>query len=120
MKTVLIVEDQIEFRAIHSHFLQHHGYRVLSEDNGATGVRTAREQKPDLILMDFSIPGLDGVSATEQLKSDSATCDIPVILITAHTYGAVGRRAKEAGCDGFLAKPVDPARVLREVRQHIG
>ena len=120
MKTVLIVEDQIDFRAIHSHFLEHHGYRVLAEADGEVGVRTAREQKPDLILMDFSIPGMNGVAATERLKSDSATRDIPVVLVTAHSYGAVGRRAKDAGCDAFLAKPCDPSRVLQEVQRHIG
>jgi CheY-like chemotaxis protein len=120
VKTVLIVEDQIEFRAIPSHFLQHHGYRVLAEEDGVTGLRTAKQEKPDLILMDYSVPGLDGVAATERLKSDSATRDIPVILVTAHSYGAVGRRAKAAGCDGFVTKPCDPARVLQEVQRHIG
>jgi two-component system, cell cycle response regulator DivK len=119
-KTVLIVEDQYDFLAIHKIFLERNGYRVLSAENGADGIRCAREHHPHLILMDFSMPELDGVSATRELKQDPATRDIPVILLTAHTYGSVGRRAREVGCVGFLAKPCDPRRVLNEVREVIG
>jgi CheY-like chemotaxis protein len=119
-KTVLIVEDQIEMRAINAMYLHHHGYRVLATDNGVDGVLTARETLPDLILMDISIPGLDGIRATEQLKADPATGRIPVLIITAHPYGSVGRRATEAGCDGYLTKPCDPRRILEEVRRHLG
>jgi two-component system, cell cycle response regulator DivK len=114
-KTILIVEDQLEQRAINSLILQHHGYRVLAVENGADGVRSAREQQPDLIIMDLSIPGLDGFHATRQLKEDPATRDIPVVVLTAHSYGSVGRRAREAGCNAFLGKPCDPQRLLREV-----
>jgi CheY-like chemotaxis protein len=119
-KTVLIVEDQIEMRAINAMYLHHHGYRVLATDNGLDGVLTARETLPDLILMDISIPGMDGIRATEQLKGDPATVRIPVLIITAHPYGSVGRRATEAGCDGYLTKPCDPRRILEEVRRHLG
>lgn len=120
MKTILMVEDQLEFRAIHTMFLEHHGYRVLAAENGEAAVRAAREEQPDLILMDFSVPLLDGIAATERIKSDASTTRIPVLLVTAHTYGAVGKRARAAGCEGILSKPCDPARVLREVQQLIG
>ncbi len=119
-KTVLIVEDQFDFLAIHKVYLERNGYRVLSAENGVEGVRCAREHHPHLILMDFSMPVLDGVSATRQLKQDPETRDIPVVLLTAHAYGSVGRRAREVGCAGFLAKPCDPRRVLDEVREWIG
>jgi CheY-like chemotaxis protein len=119
-KTVLIVEDQFDFLAIHKVYLERNGYRVLSAENGVEGVRCAREHHPHLILMDFSMPELDGVSATRQLKQDPETRDIPVVLLTAHAYGSVGRRAREVGCAGFLAKPCDPRRVLDEVREWIG
>jgi CheY-like chemotaxis protein len=66
------------------------------------------------------MPVLDGISATARLKSDPATRDIPVVLLTAHTYGSVGRRAREAGCDGFISKPCEPRRILSEVAQRIG
>jgi two-component system cell cycle response regulator DivK len=119
-KTVLIVEDQIEMRAINAMYLHHHGYRVLATDNGVDGVRAARDTLPDLILMDISIPGMDGIRATEQLKGDPATVGIPVVIITAHQYGSVGKRATDAGCDGYLTKPCDPRRILEEVRRRLG
>ena len=119
-KTVLIVEDQIEMRAINAMYLHHHGYRVLATDNGVEGVEAARESLPDLILMDISIPGMDGIRATETLKRDPETEGIPVLIITAHPYGSVGKRATEAGCDGYLTKPCDPRRILQEVRRHLG
>lgn len=120
MKTVLIVEDQIETLAIHSAYLERHGYRVLSAENGRDGVESARLHRPDLILMDLSVPRLDGFGATEALKGDPETRHIPIVVMTAHAYGSVGRRAVAAGCDGFISKPVDPRRVLEEVRRHIG
>lgn len=119
-KTVLIVEDQLEVRAIHSAFLQHHGYRVLAVDNGLAGVECARREHPDVILMDVSIPGMDGISATRCLKQDPLTGGIPVVIVTAHPYGSVGRRARDAGCDGWLNKPLDPRRLLQEVEHRVG
>lgn len=119
MGTVLIVEDQLEMRAINAAYLEHHGYRVLAVGNGADGIRTAREQHPDVILMDISVPGIDGIRATEELKCDPLTQDIPVVIITAHPYGSVGHRARAAGCDGYLAKPCDPRRVLQEVQRQV-
>jgi two-component system, cell cycle response regulator DivK len=119
-KTILIVEDQTELRTVNSLFLEKHGYRVLAVENGAEGVRSAREDRPDLIIMDLSIPVLDGFHATRQIKQDPETRDIPVLVLTAHSYGSAGRRAREAGCDAFLIKPCDPSRLLREVQQRIG
>jgi two-component system, cell cycle response regulator DivK len=115
-QTVLIVEDQIEMRAINAMYLHHHGYRVLATDNGLEGVEAARANRPDVILMDISMPGMDGIRATSELKRDPTTEDIPVLIITAHPYGSVGKRAAEAGCDGYLTKPCDPRRILQEVR----
>jgi two-component system cell cycle response regulator DivK len=115
-QTVLIVEDQIEMRAINAMYLHHHGFRVLATDNGIEALEAARENRPDLILMDVSIPGMDGIRATSELKHDPATEGIPVLIVTAHPYGSVGKRAADAGCDGYLTKPCDPRRILQEVR----
>ena len=120
MKTILIVEDQKETLDIHSRLLTHHGYRVLGAVNGEEGVRSARENSPDLILMDVSVPRLDGIDATRLIKQDSRTEHIPVIIVSAHPYGSVGRRAQLAGCDGFINKPCEPNRLLNEVQQRIG
>jgi two-component system cell cycle response regulator DivK len=120
MKTVLIVEDQIETLAIHAAYLERHGYRVLRAENGEEGVDSARRHNPDMILMDLSIPRLDGFGATEALKRDPDTGHIPIVVMTAFAYGSVGKRAVAAGCDGFLSKPLDPRRVLQEVQRRIG
>lgn len=120
VRTVLIVEDQIEMRAIASAYLERHGYRVLSTDNGADGVDRARREHPDLIFMDVSVPGMDGIRATAELKRDPATREIPIVIVSAHPYGSVGKRAKDAGCDGWLNKPCDPRRLLQEVQRRVG
>ncbi len=119
-KTVLIVEDQLEMRAIHAAYLQHNGYRVLATGNGIEGLRVAREERPDLILMDISVPGIDGIRATEQLKQDAATRHIPIVIVSALPYGSVGGRVLKAGSDGWISKPCDPRRLLEEVSRRLG
>ena len=119
-RTVLIVEDQIEMRAIASAYLEHQGYRVLATGDGVDAVRQARTEHPDLIFMDISVPGMDGIRATAELKRDPATRGIPVVILTAHPYGSVGKRAMDAGCDGWLNKPCDPRRLLQEVQRRVG
>lgn len=119
-KTVLLVEDQIHFLAVQKTYLERHGYRVLAVEDGAEGVRFAREHQPNVILMDLSLPGLDGLSATRTLKEDPETSAIPIVLLTAHAYGSAGRRAREAGCAAFIPKPCEPSRILTEVQHLIG
>ena len=118
-RTVLIVEDQIEMRAITAAYLEHHGYRVMVTGDGADGIRRAREEHPDLILMDISVPGVDGIRATAELKRDPDTVGIPIVIVTAHPYGSAGQRAREAGCDGWVTKPYDPRRLLEEVERRL-
>ena len=119
-RTILIAEDQLEVRAINAAYLEHQGYRVVATDNGADAIRRAREVHPDVILMDVSMPGVDGIRATAALKADPATRDIPIIIVSAHPYGSVGKRARDAGCDGWLNKPCDPRRLLQEVQRRVG
>lgn len=119
-KTILYVEDQLELRAMHSLYLERHGYRVLTAEDGAAGLRLATEQNPDLILMDCALPVVDGIVATEMLRRFPQLADTPVVLLTAMSFGAVGRRAREAGCSGFMHKPCTPRRLLEEVESWIG
>jgi two-component system cell cycle response regulator DivK len=119
-KVILLVEDHEDNRIVYSTILEHFGYRVLLAGDGEEGVRIARAQRPDLVLMDVSIPVMDGWDATRLLKSDPATASIPVIALTAHAMPSDRERAAEAGCDGYLAKPVEPRRVLEEVQRFVG
>lgn len=119
-KTVLIVEDNEDNRIVYTTILQHRGYQVLEARNGEEGIRIAREQHPDLILMDISVPVIDGWKATEILKGDDATSGIPVIALTAHALAEDRETAKNVGCDGYLAKPCEPRTVVAEVEKFIG
>ena len=117
--TILLVEDNEDNRTIYRLLLEHHGYRVVEATDGEEGVRRAREERPALVLMDISLPVLDGWEATRILKADPATASIPVIALTAHALPADRARALEVGCDGYLAKPVEPRRVVEEVRMRL-
>jgi len=117
--TVLIVEDNLDNRMIYRTILEHYGYEVLEAGDGETGVRLARERLPDLVLMDISIPIIDGHEATRMLKADPATAHIPVIALTAHAMAEDRVLAAKAGCDAYLAKPAEPKHVAAEVRRLI-
>lgn len=116
-KTVLIVEDNYDNRTIYEVILERAGYRVLQAHNGAEGVRLARRSRPDLIIMDLSMPVLDGWGAVAELKADPRTADIPVLALSAHVVvNGDYRRSQEAGFAAYLTKPVEPKHVLEEVR----
>lgn len=119
MVTILLVEDNEDNQAIYQVILEHHGYCVLQARNGEEGVRMAREQLPSLILMDVSIPIIDGLQATRLLKADPATAAIPIIALTAHAMIEDRERAHEAGCDGYLAKPVEPKIVAATIAEFL-
>lgn len=115
MTTVLLVDDQLELRSIHSAYLETHGYRVLTAVDGETALQTAREARPDIIILDHSLPRRTGLEVARELKQDPVTAGITIVMLTAHSYGTVGRRAREAGCASFLSKPCGPRRLLHEV-----
>lgn len=117
---VLLVEDNSDNRGIYRTILEHGGFGVLEAEDGQTGVDMAREHRPDLILMDVSIPVMDGWEATRILKEDPDTASIQIIALTAHAMHSDRLRAAEVGCDGYIAKPVLPRVVLSEVRQRLG
>lgn len=115
MAHILLVEDNEMNRDMLSRRLERRGFRVTCAVDGAEGVAKARETSPDIILMDMSLPVLDGWEATRQLKADSATCQIPVIALTAHAMASDEQQAREAGCDDFDTKPVDLDRLLGKI-----
>ena len=118
-KTILIVDDDADSRNICTLFLQHHGYRVVEAMDGEQGLLQARDARPDLILMDVTLPLLDGWEATRQLKGDSLTASIPVIILTGHALEQDRSRALKVG-DAYLPKPCSPRRILEEVQRLIG
>jgi two-component system, cell cycle response regulator DivK len=104
---VLVVEDNAANRALATFLLQSAGHSVLSASDGEAAVTLARNEQPDLILMDIQLPGMDGLAATVLLKADEATQAIPVIALTALAMKGDEARIRAAGCDGYIAKPLD-------------
>jgi CheY-like chemotaxis protein len=115
--TVLLVEDNEDNQFVYRTILEHFNYRVIVAGDGEEGVRQAREVLPDVILMDVSIPVIDGLEATRILKADPSTAAIPIVALTAHALAEDRRRASEAGCDSYLSKPAEPKKVLAEVKR---
>jgi len=106
MATVLIVEDNPANMKLAVFLVQSAGHTVLSATDAETGLALARARKPDLILMDIQLPGMDGLEATALLKADAGTRDIPVIALTALAMKGDEERIRAAGCDGYIAKPM--------------
>ena len=105
-KTVLIVEDnELNMKLFHD-LLEAHGYSTVATRNGVEAIELARTYRPDLILMDIQLPGMDGLEATMLLKQDDATRAIPVIALTALAMKGDEQRIRAAGCDGYIAKPL--------------
>jgi CheY-like chemotaxis protein len=119
-KTVLLVEYNEDNRIVYSTILRHFGYLVTEALNGEEGIAKARSERPDLILMDISIPVIDGWEATQVLKHDPQTRGIPIIALTAHALASDREKAMEVGCDGYLAKPCEPRAVVAEVQRFLG
>jgi CheY-like chemotaxis protein len=118
--TLLLVEDNEDNRIIYSTVLRHTGYEVVEALDGVQAVSLARSLHPDLILMDISIPEIDGWEATKILREDPATRDIPIIALTAHALADDRERASAVGFSSYLAKPIEPRAVVAEVRRWIG
>ena len=115
MAKILLVEDNEMNRDMLSRRLQSRGYTVVMATDGAEGVHVACDQKPDLILMDLTLPVVDGWEATRQLKANETTQKIPVIALTAHAMVSDEQKAKEAGCDDFETKPIELPRLLGKI-----
>ena len=117
MPKILLVEDNEMNRDMLSRRLEKRGYTLVMAVDGGEGVAKARSELPDLILMDMSLPVLDGWDATKQVKGDDATKHIPVIALTAHAMESDRQKALEAGCDDFDTKPVELARLLTKIEE---
>jgi len=119
-KTVLVVEDHEDNLLIVATILRHYGYKVLTAADGEVAISVASRELPDLVLLDISIPKIDGWDVARTLKGRTSTADIPLIAFTAHVYDADRARASDEGFVGFLPKPVEPTRIVQEITRLIG
>lgn len=116
---VLVVDDFEDNRAMYVEYLQFQGFRVAEAVNGEEAVARALELLPAVIIMDLSLPVMDGWEATRRIKSDPRTSHIKVVALTGHAEPTHAKRALEAGCDDFVAKPCLPEHLLAKVREHL-
>jgi CheY-like chemotaxis protein len=114
---VLLVDDYPDAREMYTEYLTFSGFDVVEASNGAEALQRAIETAPDIILMDLSLPVMDGWEATRRLKADKKTASIPVVALTGHALAGISEGAKRAGCDAFVTKPCLPEDLVREIRR---
>jgi CheY-like chemotaxis protein len=117
---VLVVEDYADAQEMYSEFLTFSGFRAASASNGQEAIDKALALLPDVILMDLSLPGMDGWEATRRLKRDPRTSAIPIVALTGHALAGASATARKAGCDAFLTKPCLPADLVAHIRRLLG
>lgn len=119
-RKVLVVEDDLHNRAIVAKLLEMEGFQVLLAVTGVEALEVTRSQRPDVIIMDLSLPIMDGWEATSRLKDDPELAHIPVLAVTAHAMDGDEYVARAAGCDDYVPKPFDPLELIAKVRKYAG
>jgi two-component system cell cycle response regulator DivK len=116
-KVILMVEDTEDNRQLLRDLVGGAGYQLIEAEDGAAGIAMAAEHKPDLILMDIQLPVIDGYEATRRIKADPVLRHIPIIAVTSYALSGDEAKAREAGCDGYVAKPFSPRELLAMIRE---
>ena len=118
-KLILVVEDQEDNRRIMRDLLSSAGYEIIEAVTGEEGVAAAETHRPDLILMDIQLPGLDGYEATRQIKANPELEHIPIIVVTSYALSGDDVKAFEAGCTAYVSKPFSPRELLAKIREYL-
>ncbi len=119
-KKILLVEDNPVNRRLAEFLLRSQGYQVRAATNAQEAFDTIKAERPDLILMDVQLPGMDGLEATRKLKEEPATRDIPVVAVTSYAMKGDREKALAAGCSGYITKPIDKDTCVQEVATVLG
>jgi two-component system, cell cycle response regulator DivK len=118
-RRILLVEDHEENRRLLRDLLSTVGYELIEATTGEEGVTMAETHRPDLILMDIQLPGVDGYEATRQIKTNPALRNIPIIVVTSYAMSGDDVKAFAAGCDGYVTKPFSPRELLATIRRYV-
>ena len=118
-KRILVIEDQEDNRQIVRDLLSANGYELSEAVTGEEGVASAKRERPDLILMDIQLPGIDGYEATRRIKADPELRHIPIIVVTSYALSGDDQKAFAAGCDGYVTKPFSPRLLLTKIREYL-
>lgn len=119
MKTVLIIEDNEKNMYLFNFILTKAGYTVIKAETGEEGVEVAIKEKPDFILMDIKLPGIDGLETTRRIRKSESNGKVPIIAITSYAMTGDKKKALEAGCTGYIEKPIDPQTFLSKIEKYI-
>jgi two-component system cell cycle response regulator DivK len=114
---VLLVDDYPDAREMYTEYLEFSGFEVVGAGNGMEAIERAVDSSPDIILMDLSLPVMDGWEATRRLKADKRTASIPIVALTGHALAGISEGARRAGCDAFVTKPCLPEDLVKEIRK---
>ncbi len=118
-KRILLVEDQEDARRIMRDLLSANGYALIEATTGEEGLALAERERPDLILMDIQLPGLDGYEVTRRIKANTALRHIPIIAVTSYALSGDDQKAAAAGCDAYVAKPFSPRLLMAKIREFL-
>ncbi len=118
-KRILVIEDTEDNRQILGDLLSSAGYELIEAMDGLEGVATAEREQPDLILMDIQLPGIDGYEATRRIRKIPALAKVPIIAVTSYALSGDEAKTREAGCDGYVAKPYSPRQLLAKIREFL-
>ena len=119
MKKILIIEDNEQNLYLISFILEKHGYEVLAAQDGQEGIDMALSIKPDLILLDIQLPVMDGYTVARQLRTNAEFAQIPIIAVTSYAMAGDREKTIEAGCNGYIEKPINPDTFTQQVEQHL-
>lgn len=119
-KRILVVEDHEDNRQILRDLLGSVGYEMIEAWDGEAALEKAPAEKPDLILMDIQLPGIDGYETTRRIKADPVTAATPIIVVTSYALSGDEEKARAAGCDAYIAKPYSPRQLLAKIREFLG
>ena len=116
---VLVVDDTELNRKVVKTVLLSEGFEVLEAEDGEQAITMATEHLPDIVLMDVQLPKIDGYEATRRLRAQESTRDLPIIALTAHAMPGENERAQEAGCNGYISKPINTRTLVEQIREHL-
>lgn len=120
MKKVLVIEDNADNMKLITYILEKNDYDTIKAENGKTGIELALKEKPDFILLDIQLPDMDGTEVLKAIRKSEKNNETPVIAITSYAMSGDRERLIEAGCNGYLEKPIDPVTVMNEIREITG
>jgi len=120
MKRVLVIEDNEDNMKLITFILEKNGYGTIMADNGKRGIELAIKEKPDFILLDIQLPNMDGMEVLKAIRGSEINGEVPIIAITSYAMSGDRERLLQAGCNGYIEKPIDPETIIAQIRQFTG